>query len=167
MPIRPTVATDNFLARHHVFMSRPCSGEFAEDSLTRPASRSTLARAAGRRTDPCAHRVMADPPARRQRLAAAYHPRRSGFRLSGPAFSNQTGRFRLSWACSKAARVSRLPNPRLSQAELGCAPLNEPHNSLSGRRRATTAALLIQGFGQRMWINDQGTVAWRTAAEPE
>jgi hypothetical protein len=53
------------------------------------------------------------------------------------------------------------------QAEMGCAALNEPHNSSSGRRRAATAALLIQGFGQRMWINDQRTVAWRTAAEPE
>jgi len=35
------------------------------------------------------------------------------------------------------------------------------------RRGAATAALLIQGFGQRMWTNDQRTVVWRTAAEPE
>jgi hypothetical protein len=35
------------------------------------------------------------------------------------------------------------------------------------QRRAATAALLIQGFGQRMWTNEQRTVVWRTAAEPE
>ena len=35
------------------------------------------------------------------------------------------------------------------------------------QRRAATAVLLIEGFAQRMWTNDQWTVVWRTAAEPE
>ena len=35
------------------------------------------------------------------------------------------------------------------------------------QRRAATAVLLIQCFDPRTWTNDQLTVVWRTAADPE
>jgi hypothetical protein len=118
-------------------------------------------------------RLRAEEPirARRQRLAATYHSpsgiaevvptERPSLFESNRAFSVEVG------CAAKPLGVSRLRNPSLSQVGLGCAALNEPRHSSSERRRAATAALLIQGFGQRMWTNDQRTAVWRTAAEPE
>jgi hypothetical protein len=92
---------------------------------------------------------------------------------------------RIAYLFQQDAKPSAQPNSANSQAaisrsiQLVVSTLRPPRSAPNitkhpkrreldtQQRRAATAALLIQGFGQRTWTNDQRTVVWRTAAEPE